>query len=192
INTVLYTSAGTRLAGYHRDDGSSQNAIEFLANGQLWGAPWTGGAFRVMRYDPMTGATISGFSPAAVSVNYGGENFGNLLYLSHSGGSGSNNGIDIVDPAGMTLVANGGTPFTNSGQETDLTVDRDGYIHQSWTRTTSLGIIRTYEYTPPSTIAFLYEWAPGTDFVTEGLGCVRSSNVIVAIHHFPSTLTFMK
>ncbi|MEO7995781.1 MAG: hypothetical protein ABI743_15395, partial [bacterium] len=192
FNTVVFDSAGTRLIGYHRDFGCSQNAFEYLDNGQLWGADFCSGPMSATRYNPATGATIGGFNNGFLAASYGMENYNNLLYVSTPGGRNSGAAFTVIDPAASSVVVTGGSTFTNASQNTDITVDRDGYIHLSWTTTVNQHVIKTYEYTAPSTVTELYQWQAGADFDTEGLGCVRSSNVIVAFHGFPWALTFMQ
>lgn len=196
INSVLFDSVGTRITAYNRTYGCSQNAFEYLANGTLWGADFCSSPFQMVNYNTTTGATISGFNNSFLSACYDMENVGDLLYVSTPGGRYANRAWTIINPATQALIGGGGGVPTGGSQNCGITVDRDGFIHVSWTFSFSPLVqhqILVYEFIAPSTVNLLYEYSAGPTFVADTLGVEYDSNDVWVSHVIPGgQVTVMK
>ncbi|MEO7995232.1 MAG: hypothetical protein ABI743_12610, partial [bacterium] len=144
------------------------------------------------RYDPVTGATLGGFNNSDYYFAIGIDGVGDLLVVANPGNRNINKGLVVADKSTQTVkVAYSQTPNADQGQDSQVAIDRDGYIHLSWQGNSGTGRVATlqvYEYIPPSTLAVLYTYTPSVATVIgdPGLSVSRPNNVVCFNTYIPS------
>ncbi|MEO7994385.1 MAG: hypothetical protein ABI743_08295 [bacterium] len=193
-NVVVYTPSGTYLRGMTIQAfliGTNQTitGLTVMDDGTLWHADFLGPSyvpFRVMKHDPAIGVSLGGFSPAALTAPIGADDKGTYLYIADPGGRSANSGVDVIDMTTQTVVASMGNSPAGTNQDDQLAVDRDGFIHVTWSGNSGSSpmIIQVFEFVPPSTLSLLYQYQPLNQVQNDGRGiCVSRPNNVVCLAH---------
>lgn len=180
-DTVTYDLNGGVIYASNRQFLTSK-AISYLDDGTFWGCDFTSNPFSVTQFNVATGATIGGWNISPFPSTYDMENVGNLLYLSTPGSRGAGRAWTIINPHTQAILGFGGSQLSGGGQNCAIAVDRDGFIHLSWTMSGSPlppHQIPVYEFVPPSTVNLLYTYNVNDAFVAEGMTCYRATNDMI-------------